>query len=844
MAIAFGAVGTQSGQASGTTITPALPAGLAVGNLIISVAAVKNNSTLTWPAGWTKVSQTNSGASWTVAWAWRINVTGVTAPAITIGTSAAATAQCWSYTGQDQFGPIGRVGAAGTGTTSPHTCNGSATTRTNSFNLYIDACAAATALTNPTSTTPATYTQRSATTNATSVTSISLGDGSVATQGSVTSNLSSTGGAAAYVEWQIEILAPMPPDTDIQHLNELNPHIARGDLGWQFDRFWWQAPFIPPIWMPGVADYPLTPAVQPIDQTWTWQYNLNLIGQDRMAVRQQDWPLPIQPFRLEQTWVVNLLENTLAVVPAGLPNLLNQFDWPLPRAPLQPALSWSWSYNLNLIGQDAMLVGDQRYELAPIWPPYVNQLRTWSWSYNLNLIGRDRMIAGKQSYDLTQDQRPPWPIDLRSWAWRYNLNLIGKDAMLTGEQVTDLAPAQKPYEQTQLHSWQWSYNLNLIGQDARLVGQQVWERPTLPIPPALTWIEGPQYELIAKPYAQYDWPNPIAPYRLEQTWTWAYNQNLIGQDAMIKSSQITDLPPRDFARLLQTWIQNTNLALLTAPPVVQVTIGQREWPVPRGAEPDWRRSWEWSYNKNLIGQDQFPSRQFDWPNPQTPQQAIQTWINQTNLLLTTAPTKPFTQTDWPLPPAPQQAALGWAWSYNLNLIGQDRMLTGAQITDLPPRDFARLLQTWIQSVSLALTAKPFAQYDWPNPTPFARDPTLAAWLGRYILELIGQDQLPFRQGDWPNPTLPDQFATLRGAWSLSLNLALNQMAPQLLAPLFMRNQDWPVPLGPIQPNRGFVFGFNPNLPPTPPPPTGPAVYNKPMLAGPGYLNVIPGEKPS
>ena len=32
--------------------------------------------------------------------------------------------------------------------------------------------------------------------------------------------------------------------------------------------------------------------------------------------------------------------------------------------------------------------------------------------------------------------------------------------------------------------------------------------------------------------------------------------------------------------------------------------------------------------------------------------------------------------------------------------------------------------------------------------------------------------------------------------------------------------------------------------PQPTPSVTPAVYNKPMLAGPGYLDVIPGEKPS
>jgi hypothetical protein len=201
MAIAFGAAGTQAAQTTGTTITPALPAGLAVGNLIISVAAVKNNSTLTWPAGWTKVNQTNSGASWTVAWAWRINATGVTAPAITIGTSAAATAQCWSYTGQDPSNPIGALGTVQAGTTTPHTSTAITTTRANSLAIYIDAAAANTVLTQPTG-----YTQNFGTGSATSVTALASGSKSIAASGTSTGAISTTGGNAAYTQQQVEIL--------------------------------------------------------------------------------------------------------------------------------------------------------------------------------------------------------------------------------------------------------------------------------------------------------------------------------------------------------------------------------------------------------------------------------------------------------------------------------------------------------------------------------------------------------------------------------------------------------------------------------------------------------------
>jgi hypothetical protein len=221
VAIAFGAAGTQAAQTTGTTITPALPAGVAAGNLIISVACVKNNSTLTWPVGWTKVNQTNSGTLWTAAWAWRINAAGVTAPAITIGTSAAATAQCWSYTNQDPSNPIGAVGTVATGTTSPHTSTSITTTRANSLAIYIDTCSANTTLTQPTG-----YTQNFATGSATSVTALASGSKAVAATGTATGAISTTGGAAAWTQVQVEILAPTIggyfSDHDIKPVNTGN----------------------------------------------------------------------------------------------------------------------------------------------------------------------------------------------------------------------------------------------------------------------------------------------------------------------------------------------------------------------------------------------------------------------------------------------------------------------------------------------------------------------------------------------------------------------------------------------------------------------------------------------
>jgi hypothetical protein len=503
--------------------------------------------------------------------------------------------------------------------------------------------------------------------------------------------------------------------------------------------------------------------------------------------------LPEQPSRPDFTWLESgnaLFAAVTVALPPGL-GPTNQEDWPNPQQPWRLDQTWTRSYNLNLIGQDRMLVGEQRYELTPsqVAPDQI-QLRSWQWSYNLSLVGKDRLPSGEQTYDLTVGQRPPEQIQLHSWSWQYNLNLIGKDQLITGEQVTDLPP-RDPRE---VRAWSWQYNLNLIGQDRMATGEQVWERPTLSIPPsAPTWAWQYNPNLIGQdflPFRQRDWPLPIAPQQPAlswtdpvkiwltvptlnitisqywdrpqlpvlpaQTWSWSYNLNLIGQDHMLTGEQVTDLPPRDFSRLFQTWINSVNAALVTAPANLYAQARQQDWPIPRGAEPDYRRSWEWQYNKTLIGQDQLPFRQTDWPNPVAPVQ-VQGWIDQTKILLA-QPAGPLgtiaNQFDWPLPQRqPQQ------------------------------------VQTWTNTITaLILGAKPFAQTDWPNPTPFARDPTLTTIAASYNKNLIGADRLPNRQQDWP----------------LSSAHALSQIPLQIMVQGKWFNLVPPTPLGlPLTSGRLF-----------------------------------------
>jgi hypothetical protein len=524
----------------------------------------------------------------------------------------------------------------------------------------------------------------------------------------------------------------------------------------------------------GEQVYDLPPRDPRDVRAWSWQYNLNLIGQDRFPTGEATWERPTLPIApAAPTWVWQYNPNLVGQ--DFLP--FRQRDWPLPIAPQQPALSWTDPVKIWLTVPTLNITISQYWDRPQLPIP---PARTWTWSYSLDLVGQDHMLTGEQIYDLVPSQKVPEQVQLHSWQWWYNLSLIGRDRLPIGEATYELAPPTKPYEQTQLHSWQWSYNLNLIGKDQLATGEQSTD-----LAPAQK------------------------PYRIDQGWTWSYNLNLISQDRMTVGAQSTDLPPRDFARLFQTWINTVSLSLVTAPPNLYAQARQQDWPVPRGAEPDWRRSWEWQYNKNLIGQDQLPFRQSDWPNPQAPLQAAQTWIDQTKILLA-QPAGPLgslaNQFDWPLP-QPQAAQV----------------------------------QTWINTTT-ALIAKPFAQTDWPNPTPFARDPTLSTIAASYNANLVGQDQLPNRQQDWP----------------LSSAHALNQVPLQIMVQGKWFNLVPPPPLAlPLNGSRLFDRPqLRPDVPadfytithaqqiPQPTPAVTPAVYNKPMLAGPAYLDIIPGEKPS
>ncbi|MFO1151019.1 MAG: hypothetical protein U1E62_21805 [Alsobacter sp.] len=198
--MAFVNVGTRSSFSAVATVTPALPSPLTVGNLLISHVAIKNNATISTPAGWTKINQTNSGTGLTSAVYWKFAASGETAPVFTWTGSVAGFAQIAQYDNVQGTNPIGASSAfAGTGTTHASTAVNIAAG--SSWVIYLDAGVANTALAVPSG-----WTEDFDNGSATGATTNAGGHKAVSTPGTSSGTISVVGSAGVYVQHQIEVV--------------------------------------------------------------------------------------------------------------------------------------------------------------------------------------------------------------------------------------------------------------------------------------------------------------------------------------------------------------------------------------------------------------------------------------------------------------------------------------------------------------------------------------------------------------------------------------------------------------------------------------------------------------
>lgn len=115
--------------------------------------------------------------------------------------------------------------------------------------------------------------------------------------------------------------------------------------------------------------------------------NLDLLGKDALPFRQADWLNPRAPDRRGRLDApLNLLGTTLRIVQTPF----SQSDWPNPRLPgYSIALrSWTQSFDLSLIGKDALPFRQSDWPNPRVTPPGV-ALKSWLGPLNIELLGKD-----------------------------------------------------------------------------------------------------------------------------------------------------------------------------------------------------------------------------------------------------------------------------------------------------------------------------------------------------------------------------------------------------------------------------------------------------------------------
>jgi hypothetical protein len=235
----FVASGSLSVATSQTSRTPALPSGLLIGDLVIAHCASENNATHSCAtAGWTKLGQTNAGASWTVSHWWALNNGSLSAPTITWSGSVDASARTHAFRDVNAVTPCAYLGGLYFGTSSTHASSGLPTTVDNVLMVYLDHANANTALA-----TPAGWTEATDSGSATGPCRTTLGYMAAAFAGTGPEDIIVTGAAAAWVQCQLEIYPAANGAqvhlTEQENIGSFDAAAVAYEVADVFNTLWW-----------------------------------------------------------------------------------------------------------------------------------------------------------------------------------------------------------------------------------------------------------------------------------------------------------------------------------------------------------------------------------------------------------------------------------------------------------------------------------------------------------------------------------------------------------------------------------------------------------------------------
>jgi hypothetical protein len=436
----------------------------------------------------------------------------------------------------------------------------------------------------------------------------------------------------------------------------------------------------------------------------------------------------------------NLLLTTLLSKDAlfGAAGETKVHDWPLPRNPPPPpdARGFLNATALNLLGKDVFFAGAGRppsYDWPPP-PPRPPQLPSLSSQQVPNLLLSTLIVPVGKATDWVAKREPSPPPDSRGFLNGVEIQLGGKDQFFA-------APGQPP-----TYSWPGT------------------PRPADPLP---TYPPNLLVGLLARPFAQTDWPpprNPVPPPEARGFLN-AAEIHLIGKDQFFGApgqpvaNDWPPPPPRPSQRPSLDSQQVPNLLPgALAVPVGKATdwVAKRE-PIP---PPD-SRGFLGAVAIQLVGLDRFfgatgQGPVYHWPPPPVARPSIPDAPIPNLTLATlgvTAP-KPFAQADWPAKrePPPVGDQRGSTGNVPLNLIGKDAFFGAAgerTPADWPAPLAARrpALADLFPNLSVGTLARPVGQAA-TDGGPIARRPTATFDPPNLLAATLGAP-MPFRLSDWP-----------------------------------------------------------------------------------------------
>ncbi len=411
-------------------------------------------------------------------------------------------------------------------------------------------------------------------------------------------------------------------------------------------------------------DWPLPASPRP--SALTWSQERKAYYEDEPAFAQRDWPLPLRARPLALTHLQARPPYYADASP------FNQYDWPLPQRALVPALTWvqtrpAFAVDESPVGQATQASPAPRRADAPTW--------------TVNLLQSTLTPAGEVAAPFAPPV-PENPALQRSSALTWVVNLL----------QSTLAPAvvaEEPVYYTQ--------QTTLL---AAPVPPPRWLAPNLLLS-TLAAVEAAPTPVIPP-----DWPNP--PRKAHPVGHRTFLQYYV-LDQNAPFVQTDWRVPRRAAPSTQTWSQNLLQSTL-APGEVAAPFTPPAWALParQGAS---ALSWLQARPQYYVDTPAFS--QTNWPNPAPRRQPPPTWLYAFD------PTTPIPRTDsWPNPA--QRPAPGQSWVVNLlqSTLTPSEAAPFAPVVWANPAGRPAPALTWLQARPIfAVDAPNFPQRSWPNPAP-------------------------------------------------------------------------------------------------------------------------------